>query len=78
MKYASLPGVISFAGGMPDPLNFPFTDVKEIINKWDDKKAISAMQYGPTPGYPPLVEKLKERMAAKRNIDLKDQELIIQ
>lgn len=77
MKYASMPGVISFGGGMPDPLNFPFKDVKDIINNWDSDKIISAMQYGPTSGFPPLVEKLKERMALKRNIDLNDQELIV-
>ncbi len=77
MKYASMPGVISFAGGMPDPDNFPFDDVKSIINKWDNKKVISAMQYGPTPGYQPLVEKLKDRMDNNKKINLKNQNLII-
>lgn len=77
MKYASMPGVISFAGGSPDPENFPFTNVKDIINKWDNKKKVSAMQYGPTPGYQPLIEKLKERMNKIKKIDLANQNLII-
>lgn len=77
MKYASMPGVISLAGGNPDPENFPFTDVKDIINKWDNKQIVSAMQYGPTPGYGPLIEKLKERMNKIKKIELTNQNLII-
>lgn len=77
MKYASMPGVISFGGGSPDPDNFPFTDVKNIINNWDEKKIKSAMQYGTTTGYTPLLEKLKIRMKEKKSIDLTNQDLII-
>ncbi|HOV13825.1 MAG TPA: PLP-dependent aminotransferase family protein [Spirochaetota bacterium] len=77
MKYASMPGVISFGGGMPDPDNFPFSDVKNIINSWDEKKIISAMQYGTTTGYTPLVEKLKLRMKTKKSINIENQELIV-
>jgi len=77
MKYASMPGVISFGGGSPDPLNFPFAEVKDIINKWDDKKAGAAMQYGGTEGYPPLIEKIAERMKDKKNIDLTGQKIQI-
>ena len=50
MKYASMPGVISLAGGNPDPINFPFDDVKTIINNWDKNKSAVAMQYGSTGG----------------------------
>ena len=77
MKYASMPGVISFGGGSPDPENFPFADVKDIINKWDNKKASAAMQYGGTEGYPPLIEKIAERMKNKKNIDLTGQKIQI-
>ena len=77
MKFASMPDVISFAGGMPDPLNFPFPEVKEIINCWDQKKAIFAMQYGSTEGFPLLVEILKKRMKEKKGIGLYNQNLIV-
>jgi 2-aminoadipate transaminase len=77
MKYASMPGIISLAGGMPDPENFPFDDVKTIINNWDKSKIINAMQYGPTPGFPPLLEKLKERMKELRKIDFNNNDLTI-
>jgi len=77
MKFASMPGVISLAGGMPDPLEFPFDNVKSIINNWDNKKASMAMQYGPTPGYSPLVENLKKRMNINKKINLDNQELLV-
>ncbi|HPO49746.1 MAG TPA: PLP-dependent aminotransferase family protein [Spirochaetota bacterium] len=77
MKYASMPGIISFGGGSPDPENFPFPDVKNIINSWDANKIKAAMQYGTTTGYAPLLEKIKMRMAAKKSIDMKGQDLIV-
>jgi 2-aminoadipate transaminase len=77
MKYSSMPGVISFGGGNPDPDNFPFPDVKDIINGWNDTKIKTAMQYGGTPGYPPLIEKLKSMMKDKKKIDIAKQDLIV-
>ena len=77
MKYASMPDIISFGGGMPDPDNFPFNDVKNIINNWDDKKIKQAMQYGTTTGYIPLLERLKLEMSNNKKIDTAGQELII-
>jgi len=72
-----MPDVISFAGGMPDPLNFPFEDVKNIINNWDQKRSIFAMQYGSTEGYPPLLETLKRRMKEKKGINIDDQRIVV-
>ena len=77
LKHASMPGVISLGGGMPDPNNFPFDEVKSVINKWDNKKAMAAMQYGPTNGYPPLVDALTNRMIEKKNINMTNQQLVI-
>ncbi|MCG8568518.1 MAG: PLP-dependent aminotransferase family protein [Spirochaetes bacterium] len=77
MKYASMPDVISFSGGIPDPQHFPYQAVSEIIQKWDDKKAQVAMQYGTTTGYPPLVNNLKKRMENLKNINLSGQDLMI-
>jgi len=76
MKYASMPGVISLAGGNPDPVNFPFPDVKEIIGKWSPERAAMAMQYGPTGGFPPLVGLIKERMKL-RHLNPEGQDVIL-
>lgn len=77
MKYASMKDVISLAGGIPDPENFPFTEVKSIINNWGNDKVRLAMQYGPTNGFPPLLNLIKKRMNEKRNIDMTNQDIII-
>ncbi|OHD13748.1 MAG: hypothetical protein A2086_13455 [Spirochaetes bacterium GWD1_27_9] len=77
MKYASMPNVVSFGGGKPDPENFPFNDVEDIINNWDAKKVEAAMQYGNTAGYLPLINKLKERMKVKKHINTDNQDIIV-
>jgi len=58
MSTAARPDVISFAGGMPNNDLFPIDELDDIYAHLSlaDKKA--GFQYGPTPGYPPLLESL--------------------
>jgi len=77
MKYATSTNVISFGGGSPDGENFPFKEVQTIINNFDNKKIVQAMQYGATSGFPPLIDALKNRLNKKSNIDLNGLELTI-
>jgi len=65
MKLATRPDIISFAGGMPNNDLFPVAQVDEIIlNMNPDIKKV-AFQYGPTSGYPPLLETLKQYLKNK-------------
>ena len=65
MKLATRPDIISFAGGMPNNDLFPVAEVDEIIlNMNPDIKKV-AFQYGPTSGYPPLLETLKQYLKNK-------------
>jgi len=65
MKLATRPDIISFAGGMPNNDLFPVAEVDEIIlNMEPDIKKV-AFQYGPTSGYPPLLETLKQYLKNK-------------
>jgi len=50
------PGVISFAGGLPDPLLFPLTPISSTIKEILDEQSPNIFQYGPTAGYLPLRE----------------------
>jgi 2-aminoadipate transaminase len=50
------PGVISFAGGLPDPLLFPTTPITNAIEKLLAEEKNSIFQYGPTAGFLPLRE----------------------
>ena len=60
MSLAIRPDIISFAGGMPGNELFPVEEIDEIYNHLPLDSKQTAFQYGPTPGYPPLLESLKE------------------
>jgi 2-aminoadipate transaminase len=65
MKLAGRPGVISFAGGMPDAGYFPHAEILEIVRDFDAVRMAAAYQYGPTPGYGPLISQVEEYLAAR-------------
>ena len=55
------PGMISFAGGLPDPSAFPvgpFADCADVLTR-DGRQVL---QYGASEGYPPLRDILLEMM----------------
>ena len=76
MSVAMRPDIISFAGGMPNNDLFPVKEIDEIYNGLDDKIKKAGFQYGPTPGYPPLLESLKEYLRSK-NLPVDTNDLII-
>jgi 2-aminoadipate transaminase len=65
MSLATRPDIISFAGGMPGNELFPLEEIDEIFNTLPLDIKQTAFQYGPTPGYPPLLESLKEYLRKK-------------
>ena len=65
MKLATQPGIISFAGGMPNNNLFPIKEIDDIFLNLDEDIKKTAFQYGPTAGYPPLLESLKEFLRKK-------------
>ncbi len=48
------PGVISFAGGMPDSAMFPTDAFRRVLNQVVRDEGESLLQYYPAAGYPPL------------------------
>ena len=48
--------VISFAPGFPAPDMFPWAEFEEITSALLSEQHTSTLQYGPTRGYPPLLE----------------------
>ena len=65
MSLAIRPDIISFAGGMPGNELFPIEEIDEIFAGLSLEVKQTAFQYGPTPGYPPLLESLKEFLRGK-------------
>ncbi|MGD0755854.1 MAG: hypothetical protein ABR927_12420 [Bacteroidales bacterium] len=74
LKYTRIEEVISFAGGLPDPMLFPVDDIKRLSTKVLHEKGMWALQYGPTKGEPEFVSSLINHMtsfgepAAEENI----------
>lgn len=65
MSTVARPGMISFAGGMPNNDLFPVKEIDDIYNNLESEIKKNAFQYGPTSGYPPLLESLKEFLRKK-------------
>ncbi|MFV0368081.1 MAG: aminotransferase class I/II-fold pyridoxal phosphate-dependent enzyme, partial [Hyphomicrobiaceae bacterium] len=67
LKLLEQPGIISFAGGIPDPALFP----KEAINAAyhgilaDEALAAQALQYSVSEGYRPLREWIASHMGSR-------------
>lgn len=75
-KLLGKPGIISFAGGFPDPAMFDIEGIREASRKALDEEPGGALQYGATEGYQPLREQLSAFMASK-GATVSPQELIV-
>lgn len=73
LKYTRKQGVISFAGGLPDPSLFPIDDITRITREVLNEKGLLALQYGPTPGEPEMIDALVEHMSNFDEIATTDQ-----
>lgn len=62
LKYTRLKGVISFAGGLPDPSLFPTSEISRITDGVMANRGLLALQYGPTPGEPEFIDSLIHHM----------------
>ena len=65
-KLLGRPGIISFAGGFPDPALFDIEGIREATGlALADATAGAVLQYGATEGWGPLKDALVDLMAAK-------------
>lgn len=71
------PGVISFAGGMPDPAAFPVEAFREAANRILEEQGRDILQYGTTEGYPPLKAFLSDWTAPRMGRKLEEDEILI-
>ncbi|MBN1130704.1 MAG: PLP-dependent aminotransferase family protein [Chitinispirillaceae bacterium] len=76
MRLASDPSIISFAGGMPGSAMLPVGMIDDLFTGLSRTERTAALQYGPTAGYPPLLESLAAYCTSK-GIPLENQEIII-
>lgn len=77
LKITNKPGVISFAGGLPDPEHFPYDFVADSVKRIMDKQGRVALQYGPTDGLPELKEEFLKFLKKHEGIEAKPENVII-
>lgn len=65
LKVTENPEIISFAGGLPNPLSFPVDAIREASDKILKDDGKSTLQYSTTEGYAPLREWIALRYASK-------------
>lgn len=65
MGLAIRPDIISFAGGMPGNELFPVQEIDDIYAALSRDIKQTGFQYGPTTGYPPLLESLQDYLKSK-------------
>ena len=77
LKCISVPGMISFAGGMPDPSLFPAEDIAKIMSDITLKNKDVVLQYGQTEGDPDFRKELIKLIKKDENIDVDMDQLIV-
>lgn len=76
-KLLAKPGIISFAGGAPDPALFPKKEFAEIAKDILENQGNVALQYGVTEGYAPLRDWTKARLVSQGVITDADDVIIV-
>lgn len=77
LKITNKPGIISFAGGLPDPAHFPYEFIAGSVKEIMAKKGKVALQYGPTDGLPELKEEFVKFLKKHEGIDARPENLIV-
>jgi 2-aminoadipate transaminase len=71
-----VPDLVSFAAGFPDPVSFPWSELREIAGELLDGSDATVLQYGATRGYKPLLEAIVDVLAG-RHVRATPEELIV-
>lgn len=58
LKYANVPGAVSFGGGTPDPETFPKHELAQIASEIIEKEYKYTLQYSVTEGDPELIKQI--------------------
>ncbi len=77
LKLTQMPGMISFAGGLPNPKAFPVEIIHDCIDNIFKNNPTDALQYGTTEGLTQLRCVLAQRMKQVKNINCELHDIII-
>ncbi len=77
LKVSTQPGMISFAGGLPNPEFFPSEKIALAAERVLSKDWKSVLQYAPTEGYLPLRDYIAQRQSGKERIAIHAEDILI-
>lgn len=77
LKVTGEADVISFAGGLPNPISFPTEKLREAINRSIDEHGTKLFQYSTTQGYLPLREYIAAKYKTTYGLDIHPDEVFI-
>ena len=77
LKFTSIPGVISFAGGNPAPEAFPAEAIRQLTADILENDPVGALQYSVSEGYTPLRDWIKDDLYSKGMFNWNDDDVII-
>lgn len=77
LKVTEKPEMISFAGGLPNPISFPSEALKESMNRVVEQYGDKVFQYAATEGYRPLREWVAKRYQEQYHISVDADDIII-
>lgn len=67
LKVTDTYDVISFAGGLPNPISFPIDELKQSVNDAIDANGAKVFQYSTTQGYLPLRQYIADKYNNKQS-----------
>lgn len=77
LKVTDKPDMISFAGGLPNPISFPKEELKESVNRIIEQYGDKVFQYSTTEGFPPLREWIAKRYEQQYGLSVNADDIII-
>jgi 2-aminoadipate transaminase len=75
-RWAARPGIISFAGGIPDTALFPAEEFRLAMNRALRQGGAGLLQYGSISGYRPFVEFLRRHLV-ERGVAASSEEILV-
>lgn len=77
LKVTEEPDIISFAGGLPNPISFPQEELKKSMNRVVEQFGDKVFQYSTTEGYAPLREWVAKRYRDAYHLDVEAGDILI-
>lgn len=77
MRLTEAKDIISFAGGLPNPISFPIEEFKDSMNRVLQTSGEKVFQYSGTQGYLPLRQWIADRYKKRFDMDVTADDILI-